>query len=69
MLANNSEYIYQFSSERIANFQAEAYHDTQVRKAKDSVQSTQSANWTTRQRMGYTLMRWGYRLAKDNKTI
>jgi hypothetical protein len=67
MLLNSSEQLYQSTTERIAQFQAEACHNAQVREAKEANNSEPHSSWTPRQRFGYMLMRWGYRLAKENK--
>lgn len=69
MLLNSSEQLYQSTTERIAQFQAQANHYAQVREAKEANQTGPHIGWTSRQRFGYMLMRWGYRLAKENKTV
>lgn len=69
MLNSNRDYCAQRAKDRIANFQAEAIHDAQVQAVKRQRRAGKLANWTARQRLGYLLMRWGYRLARENQPL
>jgi hypothetical protein len=69
MFHSNGDYCAQRARERIAIFQAEALQDAQVQAVKRQRRAAKLANWTARQRLGYLLMRWGYRLARENQPL
>ena len=69
MLNSNGDYCGQRARDRIANFRAEALQDAQVQAVKRQQKAGKLSGWTARKRLGYLLMRWGYRLARENQAF